>query len=154
MTSNPSPQADQGGRSQVLRLRERAACLQLWLFHLFYEGDGPRHASYETVSPSNLGRPPTGMLNFEFGMLKSNLKFTSAFSIQHSALYYVSQWPTSSARSLNRCVPACRPSWTDSSARWTKGISRRWWTPVVRPRRTPAASPSPKRSRRTTLSFR
>ena len=26
-------------------------------FHLIYEGDGPRHASYETVSPSNLGRP-------------------------------------------------------------------------------------------------
>jgi hypothetical protein len=28
-------------------------------FHLINEGDGPRHASCETVSPSNLGRPPT-----------------------------------------------------------------------------------------------
>src|SRR5262245_58951345 len=31
MTSSPGPQADRGGRSQVLRLRERAACPQLWL---------------------------------------------------------------------------------------------------------------------------
>ena len=31
-------------------------------FHLINEGDGPRHASCETVSPSNLGRPPEGLL--------------------------------------------------------------------------------------------
>src|SRR4051812_16055292 len=57
MTSSSGPQADRTGRSQVFTLRERAACLQLCVFHLFYEGDGPRHASCETVSPSNLGRP-------------------------------------------------------------------------------------------------
>ena len=32
MTSSPGPQADRGGRSQRFRLRERAACPQLWLF--------------------------------------------------------------------------------------------------------------------------
>jgi hypothetical protein len=32
MTSTPGPQADRGRRSQFLRLRERAACPQLWLF--------------------------------------------------------------------------------------------------------------------------
>src|SRR6188508_3840564 len=58
MTSTPGPQADRGRRSQVLRLRVRAACPQLWLFPSFNEVDGPRHASCETVSPSNLGRPP------------------------------------------------------------------------------------------------
>src|SRR3954469_12390872 len=57
MTSSSGPQADRSGRSQVFTLRERAACSQLCGFHLFYEGDGPRHASYETVSPSNLRRP-------------------------------------------------------------------------------------------------
>jgi hypothetical protein len=57
MTSTPGPQADRGRRSQVLRLRERAACPQLVLFPSFVEGDGPRHASCETVPPSNLGRP-------------------------------------------------------------------------------------------------
>src|SRR5438045_3282828 len=50
-------QSGRSGRSRVFTLRERAACSQLCGFHLFYEGDGPRHASYETVSPSNLGRP-------------------------------------------------------------------------------------------------
>jgi hypothetical protein len=57
MTSVPDPQADRDGRSQGFTLRERAACPQLWLFHLVYEGDGPRHASCETISPSNLSRP-------------------------------------------------------------------------------------------------
>src|SRR5262245_31137470 len=57
MTSVPHPQADGGGRSQVLRLRERAAYPQLGWFPSFYEVDGPRHASCETVLPSNLVRP-------------------------------------------------------------------------------------------------
>ena len=57
LTSVSGPQADRKGRSQCLRLRERAACPQLGCFHLFYEGDGPRHASCETISPSNLIRP-------------------------------------------------------------------------------------------------
>ena len=57
MTSTPGPQADRGRRSQGFRLRERAAYPQLCGFHLISEGDGPRHASYGTVPPSNLGRP-------------------------------------------------------------------------------------------------
>src|SRR5262249_16058863 len=57
MTSVPHPQADEGGRSQALRLRERAAYPQLGWFPSFVEVDGPRHASCETVSPSNLVRP-------------------------------------------------------------------------------------------------
>src|SRR4051812_30505561 len=57
MTSSTGPQADRSGRSQGFTLRERAACLQLLVFPSFDEGDGPRHASCETVSPSNLGRP-------------------------------------------------------------------------------------------------
>ena len=57
LTSVPHPQADEGGRSQVIRLRERAAYPQLGCFPSFYEVDGPRHASYGTVLPSNLVRP-------------------------------------------------------------------------------------------------
>src|SRR5450830_1959055 len=57
MTSVPHPQADEDGRSQGIKLRERAAFLQLCCFPPFNEVDGPRHASCETVSPSNLGRP-------------------------------------------------------------------------------------------------
>src|SRR5438477_6519208 len=57
MTSGPHPQAGEGRRSQVLRLRERAANPQLGCFPSFVEVDGPRHASCETVSPSNLVRP-------------------------------------------------------------------------------------------------
>src|SRR6476620_7941813 len=57
MTSVPHPQADEGGRSQVFTLRERAAYPQLGCFPSFNEVDGPRHASYGTVFPSNLIRP-------------------------------------------------------------------------------------------------
>ena len=57
MTSVPQPQAAEGGRSQVFRLRERAAYPQLGWFPSFNEGDGPRHASYGTVPPSKLFRP-------------------------------------------------------------------------------------------------
>jgi len=57
LTSVPHPQADEDGRSQVIRLRERAAYPQLGCFPSFYEVDGPRHASYGTVLPSNLVRP-------------------------------------------------------------------------------------------------
>ena len=57
LTSVPHPQADEDGRSQVIRLRERAAYPQLGWFPSFYEVDGPRHASYGTVLPSNLVRP-------------------------------------------------------------------------------------------------
>jgi hypothetical protein len=57
MTSVPHPQAGEGGRSQVFTLRERAAYSQLGCFPPFNEVDGPRHASYGTVLPSNLVRP-------------------------------------------------------------------------------------------------
>src|SRR4030095_7545342 len=57
MTSGPHPQAGEGRLSQVLRLRERAANPQLGCFPSFVEVDGPRHASCETVLPSNLVRP-------------------------------------------------------------------------------------------------
>src|SRR5918999_3929973 len=57
MTSTPGPQADRGRRSQGLGCESELRVRSYGWFHLISEGDGPRHASCETVPPSNLGRP-------------------------------------------------------------------------------------------------
>src|SRR4029078_11561261 len=78
MTSSSGPQADRSGRSQGFTLRERAACPQLCVFHLCYEGDGPRHASYGTISPSNLGRPhPACSESLEEPIVRTSARVTN-----------------------------------------------------------------------------
>src|SRR3990170_8681562 len=127
MTSSSGPQADRSGRSQGFTLRERAACLQLVCVPSFDEGDGPRHASCETVSPSNLGRPLEKGLrpHVQNSILRPHVtavKLLSCLDLRHfrcltctRPLPIIGQWPRSrSATSSTGSVPACTRSSTHS----------------------------------------
>src|SRR6059036_2110878 len=57
MTSSPALQASSGWTSLLIKQRERAACPQLRCVPSDLRGDGPRHASHESLPPSKPCRP-------------------------------------------------------------------------------------------------
>src|SRR5919198_313674 len=62
MTSSPALQASSGWTSLLFKQRERAACPQLRCVPPDLRGDGPRHASHESLPPSKPCRPHTNEL--------------------------------------------------------------------------------------------
>src|SRR5215213_9138251 len=142
MTSGSGPQADRSGRSQGFRLRERAACLQLVGFHLFYEGDGPRqrilrnHISVESRSPpyapamrlaqdrrTPIVRSPQASRQVAVAV---ELAAFSELDLGDRASDNAIKWPrTSFAPSSTGSVRACRPSSKRTSAAWPTRTTRR-----------------------------